>query len=201
VQEDRGRWFVKHTPGIVIVILVYLIILYIYLVALQNLPYPSRPLPATLHLLCFTALTALTLWSHLTCLLTNPGTLPRPYPRLDLDKLTVRFTRMLDERVEQATKPVVRKLRRNGEEGKAEQVEKAKEEGSVYRMVKEVAVPKRRPTSVVTTEAQRNDEGYRREFHLINNSEMQVQETRDESQSMVDALFREHQVELLEQAA
>ena len=189
----------KHTPGIVIVILVYLIILYIYLVALQTLPYPSHPLRATVHLLSFTALTALTLWSHLTCLLTNPGALPRPYLRLDLDKLTVRFTRMLDERVEQATKPVVRKLRRNGEEGKAEQVERAREEGSVYRMVKEV---KGRPsTSVVTTDAQRKDEGYRREFHLINNSEMQVQETRDESQSMVDALFREHQVELLEQAA
>ena len=119
MHEERGRWFVKHTPGIVIVTLVYLIILYFYLVALQTLPYHSKPLQATLHLIFFTTLTVLTLWSHLVCLLTNPGTLPRPYTHLDIEKLTVRFTRMLDERVEQATKPVVRKLRRNGEESKA----------------------------------------------------------------------------------
>jgi hypothetical protein len=79
-------------------------------------------------------------------------------------------------------------------------VEKAKIEGSVYRMVKEVAVPNRRPSSVVTTEAKRNDEEYRRGFHVINNSELQAHETREESQSMVDALFHEHQVELLQQA-
>ena len=119
MQEERGRWFVKHKPGIVIVTLVYLIILYFYLMALHTLLYPSKPHKVTLHIIFFSILTVLTLWSHLVCLLTNPGTLPRPYTHLDIEKLTVRFTRMLDERVEQATKPVVRKLRRNGEETKA----------------------------------------------------------------------------------
>ncbi len=77
------------------------------------------------------------LLSHIVSMTTNPGVLPKNYRQLNPYKLTLKYAKLLEERDVHHVKPLVRKLTRTGEKEKAAEMERAQEEASIYRRIKE----------------------------------------------------------------
>lgn len=95
--------------------MVYLIILQIYLITLiTSILRQEHAASITLNAIFFSILTALAFASHWKTMTTNPGILPLNYKDLDEGKITLKFTKLFDEREQQHFGPVVRKLLRNG---------------------------------------------------------------------------------------
>ncbi len=55
-------------------------------------------------------------------MLTNPGILPKRYKAIDEQKITLKFTKLLDERDSISVAPEIRKLMRNGDEKRAKEL-------------------------------------------------------------------------------
>ncbi len=68
---------------------------------------------------------------------TNPGVLPKDgYKQVDLKKITLKYVKLLDEREDHFGRPLIRRLRRNGLEEKATEMEKNIIDNSIYRRMK-----------------------------------------------------------------
>ncbi len=131
------KWFVKHIFGTITVILVYLFFVKIYAVTVFYCLYPfTNPFIDILHLILFTVLALLALWSHFVSMTQQPGILPLNYTALNEHNITVKFAKLFDERDLQHIGPVYRRLRRSGEDAKAEELIQDQKRQSVYLKVK-----------------------------------------------------------------
>ena len=110
------KWLVKHPCGIFTVLVVYLIFLHIYAstVYFSIVPYLPNSVSAYFNLFFLTIFTVFALISHVKCVITNPGILPKGYKELNEDKITLKMTKLLDERESLYIGPQIRKLLRSG---------------------------------------------------------------------------------------
>lgn len=86
--------------------------------------------------LTFTFLVGLAVLCHVQTMTTNPGTLPKGYKELDEGKLTLKFTKLFDERNSLHISPQIRKLMRQGNLSQAEALKMECERNSVYKKAK-----------------------------------------------------------------
>lgn len=80
------------------------------------------------HALVFTMVFILALVSHIQCVFTNPGILPKDYDNLNERLLSIKFAKLIDERESMHQAAQIRKLMR---QGKNEEVERIKQESTV----------------------------------------------------------------------
>jgi len=97
---------------------VYALLLQLYLSTVAFSLWPGmmagRFLP-WLGFLSFTLLVGMALLCHVQTMTTNPGTLPKGYKELNEAKLTLKFTKLFDERNSLHLGPQIRKLMRQGQ--------------------------------------------------------------------------------------
>ena len=138
-KMEKEPWFVKHVCGIFTVAAVYVIFIKIYVLTVYFSLLPGMKqghgLP-WLGFLFFTLFTGMALASHIRVMITDPGALPKGYKQLDEDKLTLKFTKLFDERETLHMGPQVRKLLRQGATSAAQELKDISDKKSIYKKVK-----------------------------------------------------------------
>lgn len=94
----------------------------------------------------------LALWSHFGSMNQQPGILPLNYTTLNEYNITVKFSKIFDERDLQHIGPVYRRLKRSGEDAKAEDLIEDQKRQSVYLKVKPKIVGFRMAENTETTQ-------------------------------------------------
>lgn len=136
-MPDRDlKWFVKHAFGIFTVLIVYIFFFKIYVVTLIFTIIPFKNPFDIIHAIFFSILALLALWSHSISMTQQPGILPQNYTTLNEYNITLKFTKLFDERDLQHIGPVYRRLKRSGEDAKAEDLIEDQKRQSVYLKVK-----------------------------------------------------------------
>lgn len=101
MKYNHGCWFNKDLFGILCTVVVYALIVQIYVVTLLYGVINDVRADQTrgyINLLILSILTVLTLYSHVMCIFTNPGTLPKHYDQLNEAQLPKAFNKLLRER-------------------------------------------------------------------------------------------------------
>jgi len=99
-MPDRDlKWFVKHTFGIITVLIVYIFFIKIYAVTIICTIIPfDNPAVDIINAILFSILAIMAFWSHAVSMTQQPGILPKNYTTLNEYNITLKFAKLFDER-------------------------------------------------------------------------------------------------------